>query len=114
MREMSIAMEIVDLAVHEAKKANAGKIISVDLEIGEMAGVLVDSLLFCFKAAARNTMAEHARIHIEDVTAEWKCIDCGNVFHDASYRHSCPACSSSRATLIHGNELRVKSIIVDQ
>ena len=109
---MSLAMNIIDLAVSEARKAGAERITAIDLEVGEVAGVLTESLLFCFNAASRNTPAEDASLNITDVPAERKCLSCKNRFAAQGYITMCPVCESGHTVLISGQELVVKSIVV--
>ncbi len=110
---MSLAMGIVDLAVTHAVRAESEQILSIDIEIGGLAGVLTESLVFCFEAAARHTIAEKASLNISDIPAESKCLDCDQVFPVNSFTDCCPSCNSCRTTLVRGQELQVKSIVVD-
>ena len=57
---MSLAMNIVDLAVTNARAESAQKINQIELDIGSLAGVMIDSLEFCFEAASKETIAEEA------------------------------------------------------
>ncbi|MBL6985282.1 MAG: hydrogenase maturation nickel metallochaperone HypA, partial [Candidatus Thioglobus sp.] len=43
-------MNIVDIACKTAQQNGAHKIQSIEVEVGKLAGVLEDSLAFCFQA----------------------------------------------------------------
>ena len=62
MHEMSIAMNIVDIAVQTAKANKAKKINSISVEIGALSGVVPEALEFCFEAATQNTMAQGSQL----------------------------------------------------
>lgn len=58
MHEMSIALNIIELASEAAQAAAAHRISSIELEIGTLAGVMIESLELCFEAAARAGITE--------------------------------------------------------
>jgi hydrogenase nickel incorporation protein HypA/HybF len=70
MHEMTIAMNIVDIVCQKADEEKAVKVNSVDLVIGELSGVMIDSLEFCFEAACKNTIADGAELNIYKINAE--------------------------------------------
>jgi Zn finger protein HypA/HybF involved in hydrogenase expression len=49
MHEMSLAINIVEIACQTAKQNGAEEITSIEIDVGQLAGVLEDSLSFCFK-----------------------------------------------------------------
>ena len=46
MHELSIARSVLETVLDEAGKAHAGKVVKVTLKIGELAGIMPDSLRF--------------------------------------------------------------------
>lgn len=113
MHELSIALSIIELAEEEARKANAGSITKIEVEIGTMAGVENDALLFCWESARTGTMARNAELVINSIQAEAQCLDCGNVFTIAHFYAECPSCKSFRFQVSKGKELRVSALLVD-
>jgi hydrogenase nickel incorporation protein HypA/HybF len=67
MHELSIALSIVDLADEQAKKAHAGKIIEIELDIGTFSGIEVDALNFALEIAAKDTLLETAAVKINRI-----------------------------------------------
>ena len=114
MHEMSLAMNIVELVCEKARAAEAEKITSIDLEVGDLSGVLADSLAFCFEAAAKSTLAEGALLNINRVAGQGKCLACGNLFVTDSLVSQCPRCGDYVTEIVQGRELRVSSLIVDE
>ncbi len=113
MHEMSIAMSLCDLASREAEKAGATQVNEVEIEVGDLAGVLIGSLEFCFEAATKSTLLEGARLKVIRVPAEGICQDCGNQFRLKEMFARCPQCDSFRVRIDQGKDLRIRSINVD-
>jgi hydrogenase nickel incorporation protein HypA/HybF len=113
MHELSIAVGIVDLAEKEAEKAGAGRILSIELEIGKLSGVELDALEFAWPVAVKNTMLEKTEKVIIEVPGKAKCSACGAVFDLTNLYDACPQCSGFMKDIIQGKELRIKSLIVD-
>lgn len=110
---MSIAINVVDIITKQAQAENAKKINEVDLEIGVLAGVMVESLQFCFEAACKDTMAEDAKMTIIDVPGRGKCLDCNKTFSIDTYLAPCPNCQSFSVDIIQGREMKIRSINID-
>jgi hydrogenase nickel incorporation protein HypA/HybF len=113
MHELSIALSIVELAEEEARKANAAVITKVEVEIGTMAGVETDALLFAWDSAIQGTMASNAELVLHSIQAEAHCLDCGTDFPAENFFVECPQCKSFRYQITRGKELRVSSLLVD-
>ncbi len=110
MHEMSIALEIVNIAEEEAKKADVKSFSAIDLEIGTLAGIEFDSLNFVWEAAVKDSVLEKAEKRIVKINALAKCVDCEHEYPVIYIHDSCPKCGSFLKTILHGKELRVKSL----
>ena len=113
MHEMSLAVEIVDLAVKTAERENGERISHIEIEVGSLAGVLVDSLEFCLGAAARSTRAEDSTFQINPRMAQGKCKDCDSDFEVVSYYQNCPRCDGINVEITGGQELKVAAITIE-
>lgn len=113
MHEMAIAEGILDIALDYGRKNDAKKIAEVGLRIGDMAGVVVDSLVFSFDMIAKGTMAEGAKLVIERVPLVGRCVKCGGEFPIAHYDFWCPACRDGVLETISGREMKVTYLEVD-
>ena len=65
MHELSIALGIVKIAEDESAKANANSVKVIELEIGSMSGIEMDSLDFAWPVAVKDTVLENARRDID-------------------------------------------------
>jgi len=113
MHELSIAMSIVDLVEEEARKANASVISKVEVEIGTMAGIENDALLFAWDSVVQGTMAQGSSLVIHSIQGEAHCLECGKDFRIEHFFTECPSCNSFRYQVTKGKELRVSSLMVD-
>ena len=113
MHELSIALSIVELAEEEARKAEAISISKVEVEVGTMAGIDPDALLFAWDSVIQGTLAQQAVLLIHTIKAEAHCLECGKDFPAEHFFVQCPHCSSYRYQIIKGKELRISSLIVD-
>jgi hydrogenase nickel incorporation protein HypA/HybF len=114
MHELSIAQNIVELAEKYAQRHRALFIEEIELEIGRLAGVEIQTLDFALESAVRNTMLENARIVRHDIGGEGQCADCGACFTVEALFSPCPRCGSYAVGLLKGKELRVKSIVINK
>ena len=113
MHEFSIAMNIVDIASAYAMKENASVIKEIEIEVGELAGVVIDSLEFSLEAAVKETILEGASRKITTVPGKARCRSCEHIFNIQDMFMACPLCGSAAPELIQGRELRVKSLLVE-
>ncbi|MCF7807937.1 MAG: hydrogenase maturation nickel metallochaperone HypA [Candidatus Marinimicrobia bacterium] len=111
---MSIAINIVSIARKEAEKESAPSISMIELEVGKLAGVMVDSLQFCYEAACKGTLAEGSELQIIELEGQAKCMQCGNVFTIDSFMAICPKCDTYEIEIIQGKELRLKAISINE
>ncbi|MBS1979098.1 MAG: hydrogenase maturation nickel metallochaperone HypA [Bacteroidetes bacterium] len=112
MHELSIVMNIIDIATEQVQQAHARKVDSIELEIGTMAGVEMDALDFSWSAAVRNTVLSDAERVVDRVPAIARCGNCGLEFRVSEPFMPCPACDNVLVEYLQGKELRVKSLVV--
>ncbi len=114
MHEMSLAISIVELVSDKAQAAGAQKVTVVELEVGRLSGLLVESLVFCFEAAARNTPAEGAELLIRELDGRGSCQVCGHSFVVDSLLAQCPECGGYVVETVQGKELKVVALTIDE
>jgi hydrogenase nickel incorporation protein HypA/HybF len=110
VHEFSIALSIVDIAREEVNKNKALGVEKIDLEIGKLSGVEVDSLKFVWEPAVKDTVLEDAKRDIDEIEGVSRCQDCDHIFPVEYLFNECPACGSQLTILQKGRELRVKSL----
>ena len=113
MHELSIALSILDLAAEEASKNDSSTITQVDVEIGTLAGVESEALLFAWESARNDSPAQNAPLVIHSIKAEAECRECGKTFPIEHFFAQCPYCESFRFDIKKGRELRIRSLMVE-
>ena len=113
MHEMSIALNIVTIACDEAKKDGAQSISRIDLDIGILAGVMIDSLQFCYESACKGTLAEGSTLAINEITAKASCQNCMHTFEINDFMAICPQCQGYKINILQGRELQLKTVRVN-
>ena len=113
MHEMSIAMNIVNIACKEADKDGAESIASIEIDIGRLSGVMIDSLKFCYDSVCKGTMAESSELLINELPAMAKCKKCNHSFEIDSFMALCPECESYEIDILQGRELKLKAVSVN-
>ncbi len=113
MHELSIALNIVDIATAETRKAGALRVTDLNIEVGSLSGVIVEALEFAMEVAVRDTILSGARVAIHPVQAQAKCKQCGEEFEVADYFEQCPKCDSLDLQIMRGQELKVRSLVVE-
>jgi hydrogenase nickel incorporation protein HypA/HybF len=112
MHELSIAMSIVDMTQEEAERRDV-KVDAVHLELGPLSGVVAEALLFSYEMACGGTRLEGSRLVIKEVPIEVYCPACKTQRILTSMQwFCCPECGTPTADVIHGKELVITALEV--
>jgi len=125
MHEVSIAQMLLETVLKNA----SGKIIEIELEIGELRMINAEALKFAFSVLSKGTRAEKAKIIIKRKKPKFKCLNCGYVWspilenlsedqktlmHFGALAYSlvlkCPKCKSNDFEIIEGDEIVITKI----
>jgi hydrogenase nickel incorporation protein HypA/HybF len=113
MHELSIVMGIIDIAAAHLQKANATEIEEIELEIGALAGIEMNSFDFAWYQAVNGTPLQDSRRNINSIAGMAGCPDCNIEFSIQNVFDPCPVCNSHLIKIVKGKELRVKSLVVN-
>ena len=111
MHEMSITQGIIEIC---EQHAGGRRVLSLDVEIGELSSVVPDAVEFCFEACSRGTLLEGARLNIVRIPGRGHCLDCGTDTPLTAVFGSCARCGGYRVTIEAGEEMRVREIEIDE
>ena len=108
MHEMAITQNVVDAVCEHA----AGRTVhSVRLQVGRLCAVVPDAMQFCFELVTEGTVAEGARLEIEEPPGRAHCRGCATDFPLDDPVLLCP-CGSADVEILSGRELRIMSMEV--
>ncbi|MFI6846220.1 hydrogenase maturation nickel metallochaperone HypA [Kitasatospora sp. NBC_00085] len=111
MHEMSIAAAVVGQVEEAALAAGATTVRSVLLQVGQLAGVVPDSLDFCFGLACEGTVLAGCELVVEPVAARARCVPCTDEWLVGMPPElCCPVCGTATAELLAGRELQIVSV----
>jgi hydrogenase nickel incorporation protein HypA/HybF len=113
MHEFSIAMNIVEIATDYARKENASVVKEIEIEVGELAGVVMDALEFSLDVAVKESILEGAERKVIKIPGRARCRECSYEFAIHDLYTLCPKCNSPAPEILAGTELRVKSLLVE-
>jgi len=113
MHEAGIAQGILDIVIQYVPPDRAHAITGVRVRVGEMAGVMPESLEFCFDAIVAGTPYRSAHLAHERVPTVLACDACGGRAEPDAHTFLCPACHSPRVRLASGMDLQVVDIEID-
>ncbi len=84
------------------------------MRIGELSGVVPESVDFCFKAITAGTSLDGSTLEIEKTHIVALCDDCGKESSVEGLVFRCPKCGGANIKVISGNELQVVEIELDE
>lgn len=113
MHELSIAMNIVEIAEENARNAKSSVINEIELDIGSQSGVVLEALEFAMQSAVLGTMLENTKVKINPIPAKAACSQCQSEFYVEELYAACPECGNLFCEIIQGKELKVKSLKVE-
>jgi hydrogenase nickel incorporation protein HypA/HybF len=113
MHELSIVMSIVETAEEKVKEHHASSVESIDLVIGDLAGVNSEALDFAWSSAVKDTVLQSAKRNVIHVPARAKCLECDCEFEIKELYDSCPLCGEPLLQIIQGKELQIRSMILN-
>ncbi len=119
MHEFSISSEIVKTVLDTAERNGGKKILSVQLEFGELMLLNVEQVSFWVGELLRGSMAEGAKVKVKTIKALIHCGACGyrggltsdrnNLLHRL-VPQGCPECGSFPVKIEKGQECLLKKV----
>lgn len=120
MHEVATSQSLADAVLSEAKKRNAGRVIRVEVEIGELSFLEPEQVEFWVERCFEGTVAEGAKIAIDLIQPVVECEDCGRTgpikltehpaYHLQLPVFQCPACSSSNVQVKQGRSCTLRRV----
>ena len=94
------------------EKAKARRIVNVNLLIGSFSEDREESIQFYWKALARGTSGENAKLHFQHVKADIECFGCGGALGFDDKGSICAYCQDNNSQLSSGEDVKLESIEV--
>lgn len=120
MHELAVTQSVLDIALEHAEEAGAERIVRITLVIGDLSGIVDDSVQFYFDFLSRDTVAEGAQLAFERRPARFRCPACGEEYEPGELPRkpqfqvwACPNCGELYPEVVGGKEFMVESIEVE-
>lgn len=113
MHEMSLMEGMLGIIEDHAKAQGYGRVRTVILEIGKLAGVEVEALRFAFEAVADGSIAAGAALEIEEPQGLGWCAECAQESPVETRYDPCPLCGKVPMAISGGTQMRVKALDVE-
>ena len=115
MHEMSIALSLIDVATQQAIENEAERVTLVEVEIGDLSGVVPEALRSAFTIARANEpLLKSADLKITPVVVTLQCATCGDEKPAVAANDlRCSMCDSPSNAVVHGKELDVVAIEIE-
>jgi hydrogenase nickel incorporation protein HypA/HybF len=113
MHELGVTESLLEITLRHAEKAQAKKVVALNLVIGQLASIVDDSVQFYWDIISKNTVAEGAILRFRRIPFELLCLDCSNRFTPEGESYACPQCGSERIQVAAGEEFYLDSIEVE-
>jgi hydrogenase nickel incorporation protein HypA/HybF len=105
VHELSIAMNLVEIATAEARRRELPPVVAVHVRVGRLSSVDEESLRFCWQAATDGTPLAGSRLVVESVAVAVQCPSCGERELPSILDLRCPDCGLPTAAVVRGREL---------
>lgn len=112
MHELSIATSLVEQVLEIAKLHQAKAVVKLSIDVGELSGVEIEPLEFCFPFAIEGTILENVELEINSIPIRVKCHECGKETTIEIGVHRCADCFSNKIEFVAGKELLIKRVEV--
>ncbi len=113
MHEYSITQSMLELALEKAAEAKASRITRINLVIGELSGVVDESVQFYFDFLTKDTAAAGASLSFDKKPTRVRCRDCQAEFSPDEHGWTCPDCHEASVEIVSGRECYMASIEVE-
>jgi len=113
MHEQSIVESLLALALENAERAKARKILKINVVAGELSGVVEEAANFYFSFLRKDTIAAEASLVFRHIPAKLHCRNCDTVFSPENSVFLCPNCKDTQVEIIGGRELYLESLEVE-
>jgi hydrogenase nickel incorporation protein HypA/HybF len=110
MHELGIAQNILEIVQQSVTEEQAESVRWIRIRVGQLSGIVPDSLEFCFQAIIAETKMPKAGLAIEQVPTTFQCKKCAYRFQVNDLEFLCPKCGDSDLEVISGRELEIVEI----
>jgi len=114
MHELSIALNLLDIAVEESERYGGANVEAIHIKLGPLSGVVRAALESAFDLARESSPFADCRLVIEEVPVTCYCATCGQTRDVQSVQQmSCSHCGNPATELRSGSELEIAAMEIE-
>lgn len=113
MHEMSLCEGLLQILETESRNQGFEHVKNVWLEIGDLSGVEIEAMKFCFDAVMKSSIADGAQLNIINVPGQAWCMQCSKNVTVKQRFDECPDCGSYQLQVTSGDEMKIKELEVE-
>ena len=114
MHEASLVRSLLGQVEQLARRHGANRVTGVKVTVGEFSGVEPDLLVTAFERQTEGTPLHGARLLLERVGLEARCVTCEHEFMVERFDFTCPRCGLPGAGKVtRGEELMLESLLLE-
>ncbi|MCS7468651.1 hydrogenase maturation nickel metallochaperone HypA [Stieleria sp. ICT_E10.1] len=111
MHELSIALNILDVAAEEAERRSIGCVEAVHIKLGPLSGIVKSALLSAFDLAREHSALPEARLVVEDMPIVIYCKHCQAEQPVESIQELvCSVCRTPSNHVVGGREMEITAL----
>lgn len=110
MHELSLMMQLAEIAEEEARRHGGEAIERIRVRIGSLSGVDPEALMMAGEVVCSEGILAGAHLELEIIEARAFCIPCNISFEVSDGVCLCPRCGTISPELLQGGELELASL----
>jgi hydrogenase nickel incorporation protein HypA/HybF len=113
MHELAICQALIEQVERVARDNGAGRVLSITISVGPLAGVEPKLLEHAYPLAAAGTVAEDAQLVIETIAVQVRCRKCQAETAVVPNRLLCGTCNDWQVDVIAGDEMLLQRVEIE-
>lgn len=114
MHELSIALNILDIAKEEAERNGGGVVQTIHVRLGPLSGVVKEALQSAYELARAQTPLAETRLVVEEVPVRVFCEHCQSEQLSVSIQLlACSTCLTPSRQVVSGRELEIDALEIE-
>ncbi len=111
MHEIGMLYQIAETSTKFAEDNDIKEVKGINVEVGELSGVLPDIFTEYFDyVAGQYPRIHNAKLHLDMIRAEGLCCDCNCLYDVSKQEGICPRCGSREKKMLGGTDIRLRSL----
>ena len=113
MHELAVCQALIGQVAEVARERHAVSVTDIFVSVGPLSGVEGLLMQNAFPIAAAGTVANEAKLHLQETAIRISCEECGKESEAIVNRLLCEHCGHWRTRVVSGDELMLQRVVLD-